>query len=123
MNSVSTSIPVLVNAMKTAKQSFDAKIYYSAAIKLAEAYARMNEKDLLEKAVFMLENIFPKVLMMQSKTMESDLYLTYAIVSDISSPNGKIKYLLQRNCPNHVYQNQAPLSLITWQKQKKASDL
>jgi hypothetical protein len=82
--------------MKTAKQSFDAKIYYSATIKLAEAYARMNENDLLRKAVFMLENIFPKVLMMQSKTMESDLYLTYAVVLDASSPNGKMECLFVR---------------------------
>lgn len=75
----------MTHAIKVAKNSFDAKNYYSATIKLAEAYLRLNQSAVVEKAIFMLESIFPKVLIMKSKHLESDLYLTYAKALDAHS--------------------------------------
>lgn len=72
----------MTQAIKVAKNSFDAKNYYSATIKLAEAYLRLNQSAVVEKSIFMLESIFPKVLIMKSKHLESDLYLTYAKALD-----------------------------------------
>ncbi|KAL0145843.1 hypothetical protein V8B55DRAFT_1465714 [Mucor lusitanicus] len=85
LNTPSTAIPLLTHAIKVAKNSFDAKNYYSATIKLAEAYLRLNQSAVVEKAIFMLESIFPKVLIMKSKHLESDLYLTYAKALDAHS--------------------------------------
>ena len=72
----------MTEAIKVAKNSFDAKNYYSATIRLAEAYLRLNQAAVVEKSIFMLESIFPKVLIMKSKHLESDLYLTYAKTLD-----------------------------------------
>lgn len=97
MNSVKTSIPLLVEAMTLSKRSYDTKTYYSATIKLSEAYVRMNDIELLEKSIYMLESIFPKILMMNSKLLESDLYLTYADALDTAgSPReySSLEYLL-----------------------------
>ncbi|CAO0789678.1 unnamed protein product [Mucor circinelloides] len=82
LNTPSTAIPLLTEAIKVAKNSFDAKNYYSATIRLAEAYLRLNQAAVVEKSIFMLESIFPKVLIMKSKHLESDLYLTYAKALD-----------------------------------------
>ncbi|CAO3634349.1 unnamed protein product [Mucor fragilis] len=82
LSTPSTAIPLLTQAIKVAKNSFDAKNYYSATIKLAEAYLRLNQSAVVEKSIFMLESIFPKVLIMKSKHLESDLYLTYAKALD-----------------------------------------
>ncbi|EPB88032.1 hypothetical protein HMPREF1544_05210 [Mucor circinelloides 1006PhL] len=82
LNTPSTAIPLLTEAIKVAKNSFDAKNYYSATIRLAEAYLRLNQAAVVEKSIFMLESIFPKVLIMKSKHLESDLYLTYAKTLD-----------------------------------------
>ncbi|KAK4517409.1 uncharacterized protein ATC70_000744 [Mucor velutinosus] len=82
LSTPSTAIPLLTQAIKVAKSSFDAKNYYRATIKLAEAYLRLNQSVVVEKSIFMLESIFPKVLIMKSKHLESDLYLTYAKALD-----------------------------------------
>ncbi|KAL9554844.1 hypothetical protein PS6_003171 [Mucor atramentarius] len=82
LNTPSSAIPLLTQAIKVAKNSFDAKNYYSATIRLAEAYLRLNQAAVVEKSIFMLESIFPKVLIMKSKHLESDLYLTYAKALD-----------------------------------------
>ncbi|KAI8641705.1 hypothetical protein BD408DRAFT_417780 [Parasitella parasitica] len=82
LNSPSTAIPLLTQAIKIAKNSADAKNYYSAIIKLAESYLRLNQSAVVERSIFMLESIFPKVLVMKSKHLESNLYLTYAKALD-----------------------------------------
>lgn len=75
--------------MSLSKRSYDAKNYYRATIILAEAYVRTDDKALIEKSIFMLESIFPKVLLVKSKQLTSELYLTYAEALDASSSTGK----------------------------------
>lgn len=70
--------------MSLSKRSNDAKNYYRAAIKLAEAFVRTKEPENVKKSIFLLESIFPKVLLTKSKLLTSDLYLTYAEALDIS---------------------------------------
>ncbi|CEP19035.1 hypothetical protein [Parasitella parasitica] len=82
LNSPSTAIPHLIQAIKIAKNSVDAQNYYCATIKLAESYLRLNQSAAVKKSIFMLESIFPKVLVMKSKHLESNLYLTYAKALD-----------------------------------------
>ncbi|GAA5803657.1 hypothetical protein HPULCUR_009140 [Helicostylum pulchrum] len=83
-NDIEASIPILIEAMSLSKRSNDAKNYYRAAIKLAEAFVRTKEPENVKKSIFLLESIFPKVLLTKSKLLTSDLYLTYAEALDIS---------------------------------------
>lgn len=70
---------MLEQAMELARKCHDSENYYTAVIKLALAYIRQNDPQETEKAIYMLENIFPKVLVLGSKLLESDLNWTYAM--------------------------------------------
>ncbi|KAG2234097.1 hypothetical protein INT48_000274 [Thamnidium elegans] len=83
-NDIEASIPILIEAMSLSKRSNDAKNYYRATIKLSEAYVRTKEPANIKKSIFLLETIFPKVLLTKSKLLTSDLYLTYAEALDTS---------------------------------------
>ncbi|CAO3609398.1 unnamed protein product [Mucor hiemalis] len=85
MHSLTTAIPLLNEAMQLSRRSYDTKNYYTAIIKLSEAYNRMHDPSLLEKSLYMLEAIFPKVLLLKSKLLHSDLYLAYAEALDTAS--------------------------------------
>lgn len=88
--------------MTLSKRTNDAKYYYKAAILLSEAYVRTNDKDLIQKALFILENIFPKVLLAQSLKLTSELQLTYAEALDSSSSTGMSNYNNRNLDPVHV---------------------
>lgn len=89
MHSLATAVPLLEEAMQLSRRAYDTKNYYTAIIKLSEAYNRMHDPDLLEKSLYMLEAIFPKVLLLKSKLLQSDLYLAYAEALDTASKSGK----------------------------------
>ncbi|KAG2212276.1 hypothetical protein INT47_001635 [Mucor saturninus] len=89
INEIQTAIRLAIDAMTLSKRTNDAKYYYKAAILLSEAYVRTNDKDLIQKALFILENIFPKVLLAQSLKLTSELQLTYAEALDSSSSTDK----------------------------------
>lgn len=93
MHSLTTAIPLLNEAMQLSRRSYDTKNYYTAIIKLSEAYNRMHDPSLLEKSLYMLEAIFPKVLLLKSKLLHSDLYLAYAEALDTASKSGKYNRL------------------------------
>ncbi|KAI8885041.1 hypothetical protein K501DRAFT_216369 [Backusella circina FSU 941] len=78
MNYLQSAKEILTEAMKTSRAASDAKVYYGACILLSEAFIRSEDSELLKKAIFILEQIFPKVLVLKSKQIQSDLYFTYA---------------------------------------------
>ncbi|KAG1344605.1 hypothetical protein G6F63_006090 [Rhizopus arrhizus] len=55
------AIPILQEAMSQSITANDAKNYYTAVIKLSEIYICLNMPELRQKAIAMLECIFPKV--------------------------------------------------------------
>jgi hypothetical protein len=61
MNSLQSAKVILTEAMKTSLAASDAKIYYAACILLSEVFIRSDDAELLKKAIFILEQIFPKV--------------------------------------------------------------
>lgn len=79
--------------MKLAKKHHDSKNYYMAVIRLSEVYVCFEETEYTDKAIYMLENIFPKVLQLSSKLLESELNLTYAralVAKSITTSKSKI---------------------------------
>lgn len=55
------AIPILQETMQQSITANDAKNYYTAVIKLSEIYICLNMPGLRQKAIAMLECIFPKV--------------------------------------------------------------
>lgn len=80
--------------MSLTKRSNDAKNYFKATIKLSEAYVRTKDHTKVKKSIFMLETIFPKVLLTKAKLLISELYLTYAEALDTS---GNVHFLLKKD--------------------------
>ncbi|KAI8387022.1 anaphase-promoting complex subunit 5-domain-containing protein [Blakeslea trispora] len=77
---IETCEATLMKAIQSAKRCHDAKRYYYALIKLCETYSHRKEFDCVEKAVYILESIFPKVLLMKNKLLKTNLYETYHLV-------------------------------------------
>ncbi|OBZ89709.1 Anaphase-promoting complex subunit 5 [Choanephora cucurbitarum] len=76
-DSIDSCKATLIRAMRSSRECHDAKTYYYATIKLCELYVCLNNPDLLEKAVYMLESIFPKVLLMKNRLLNTDLHSVY----------------------------------------------
>ncbi|KAI9486115.1 MAG: anaphase-promoting complex subunit 5-domain-containing protein [Benjaminiella poitrasii] len=72
------AVPCLKEAMEIGRRTFDTHTYYRANMMLADVYALSAP----EKSMWMLERIFPRVLVMKSKYLTMELYYIYAVVLD-----------------------------------------